>query len=151
MRLPCSLIAQQEKYGAFIKVGQIGLVASNTQLEVIDIAGAKQTFDLPATGLLSFKLTVAPQAEGDGQDYFLANQANQSGATCIFEFSNALNLGLRLAPSTEPAGLALKLLGEDEQEVLREMAGHSLAQNSEFGLRKTSNTIVLEAYQPVNQ
>lgn len=140
------LIAQQEKYGAFTKVGHIGFTASYTKIEIIDVAGAKSTFDIPETGLLSFKVTVSDQAEGDGQDYFITEQTAQSGATGTFELSTALGLKLSFQPSVEPVGLALKFIGEEEQDIMREMVGHSLIHNSEFGFQKKANSVLLEIF-----
>ena len=140
------LIAQQEKYGAFTKVGLIGFTASNTKIEIIDTTGAKSTFDIPEAGLLIFKVTVSAQSEGDGQDYFITDQATQSGTTGTFELSTSLGLKLSFQPSVEPAGLALKFIGEDEQDVMRKMVGHSLIHNSEFGFQKKANSVLLEIF-----
>ncbi|MCB9296727.1 MAG: hypothetical protein H6559_26960 [Lewinellaceae bacterium] len=144
-------IAQQEKYGAFTRLGQINLISSNTKIQIIDTSETTYTFDIPTSGLLSFKVEVADHTAGGGQDYKITDQEAQSGTTGKFELATSLALKLRLAHSVEPAGLALKFVGEDEQDIMREMAGYSLIQGSEFGFRKESNSVVLEVFQPSPQ
>lgn len=141
-------IAQQEKYGAFTSLGQINLISANTKIEIIDTSETTYTFDIPTTALLSFKVEVAGHEEGGGQDYRVTDQATQSGTTAKFELATSLALKLNLAHSVEPAGLALKFVGEDDQDILREMAGHGLIHGSEFGFRKESNSVVLEVFHP---
>ncbi|MCO6491262.1 MAG: hypothetical protein J5I98_22790 [Phaeodactylibacter sp.] len=144
-------IAQQEKYGAFTRLGQINLTSSNTKIEIIDTTETTHTFDIPTSGLLSFKIDVAGHEEGGGQDYKVTDQSAQSGTTGKFELATSMGLRLILSHSVEPAGLALKFVGEDEQDVQREMAGHSLIHGSEFGFRKENNSVVLEVFQPSSQ
>ncbi|MCB0585447.1 MAG: hypothetical protein KDD06_09000 [Phaeodactylibacter sp.] len=142
------LIAKQEKYGAFTKIGSISLTASDTKIEITDVTGVKSSFDIPGSGLLSFRVSVAAETEGEGQNYSVDAQSSQTGTTAIYELTDRLTLRLKLQASVEPAGLTLNFIGEDEQDVMREMAGHSLVHNAEFGFRKGTSSIVLEVYQP---
>ena len=146
------LIAQQDQFGAFTNIGSIALISSNTKLQVVETDGTEHTFSIPETGFLRFNVTVSAQTGGGtGFDYFIEEQTSHTDTSAIYEIKTSLALKLKLEASVEPVGLALKFIGEDEQDIHREIAGSSLVDQSEFRFQRKTSSIVMEVLYPSSE
>ncbi len=142
------LIGQQNSSGAFISKGALSFQQANTKLRVTDVNEQSTDFDIPESGLLCFEVAVT-SGEGGGQDYTLVEIEEMTGETASSEIKEGLSLKVKLTEKASPAGLLLEFIGDEDQDVLRTLM--RLSHSGEFGLQRTTNSVVLKAFIPAEE